>query len=216
MFLTVTQPEYGGRILGFKVATAMLGIEIEDTLPAEPVIRAALDAFNAEFNTTLIRRPVIGDGGVAMTTVESARSGPLSRLASGERPSYVITNGWLVVSSSGTALARMLSLPPGSTPAWARELASERGGAMAWVDLAAAADALTKITALQDLAAMAQGRRREMTPERQQLAMVQAWLEELSAMQRLRLWVDRFNGVDELQFQLGPQVSRGSTAEERP
>ncbi|MCE9613058.1 MAG: hypothetical protein K8T26_02205 [Lentisphaerae bacterium] len=211
-FLSLARPAYSGRIMGFKVATLMLGMQLTDAAAAEVAIGGALDAFNGQFNTTLIRR----GGGVpgaetGVTTVESVRRGPLSSLGPGEQLSYAVVDGWLIISSNSDALSRVLAeRGAGGTPAWARELAARRGGAMGWVDLADAADALTKIAAMQDLLAIARGQGREPSVARRRLALAQSWLGELRSMERLRLWTETRQGDYWVQFQLGPSSTSGS------
>ncbi len=212
MFVGLAQPAYSGRVMGFKVATLMIGLQLADPAAVEATIGAALDAFNAQFHTTLIRRAIESEG-TWVTTLESVRRGPLSGLGDGERPSYAVSGDWLVVSSSGEALTRMLTVPDESdAPRWARELAAERSGAMAWVDLLATAEALIKITAVADLLAIAQGRGRDTGLGRQRLAIVQAWLSEVRAMEYLRLWISTRDGAQEWRFQLGPYSARGTEA----
>lgn len=204
VFVSVCKPSYSGRIMGFKVATAMLGIELADPAAAEAVIGSALDAFNAHFSTTLIRTPV-PDAPAGLSTVESVRRGPLSGLGAGERPSYAITNGWLIVASNRDVLEGVLRAPePPGAPSWARDLAVGRGAAMGWVDLGDAAESLRKITAIYDLLMIAQGGAREPTVARERMAMAQAWLDEVRPLGCLRLGGGVQDGACRVRFRLGP------------
>jgi hypothetical protein len=197
-FAMLATPAYGGRVLGFKVATLVMGFPLRaDEAEADRVIGSALDAFNAQFATTLVRSPFFVANATA-ASLQSVRVGPLSALGAGERPAYALVDGWFLLSSNRDALERLLNARgqgAATAPAWAAALDSPTAAVQAWVDLESTADAATKIAAVVDLLAMAKGTRDQPSESRRNLELVRQWIDTLRGLRALHASGGAHDGV---------------------
>lgn len=215
-FAMLATPAYGGRVLGFKVATLVIGLPLRvEVAEADRVIGSALDAFNAQFQTTLVRNPFLVSRGTA-ASLQSVRVGPLSALGAGERPAYALVDGWFLLASNREALERLLNdrgSEPGAAPSWAAALDAPNAAVRAWVDLEATADAATKIAAVADLLAMAKGTRDQPTAARQNLELARQWIDTLRGLRALHASGGAHDGVFEGRLVLGePAVAATADA----
>ena len=208
-FICLCSSDYSGRILGFKVATLMIGIRIQNRRESEAVIKGVLDKMNAKFETTLIQRDVPLQG-LRMKTIESVRTGPLSRLAEKERPAYTMVGDWLFISSNRKALEKVRKKKPNEAGPWREELRPHAGHVAMWTDLESTDKALTKVAAVYDLVSMLLGRNSKSSPVRQNLALAQQWVKTLMPMQRLCAWGSSTTNACSARIRIGmPQSSEG-------
>jgi hypothetical protein len=186
-FITLCASGYSGRILGYKVATLMMGVRLKNRHESEAIIDGVLDNMNAEFGTTLIQRDVPMQG-IRMKTIESVKKGPLSRLAREERPAYTMVGDWLFISSNRKALEKVRRKKPNKAGPWREELQSQPGHMVLWTDLESTGKSLSKVAAVYDLISLFQGQSSKNSPVRQNIALAQEWIDTLMPMKRICAW----------------------------
>lgn len=199
-------PDYYGRIFGLRISTLIVALRLKNPEGLEDTMASVLDSINAGSSTTLIRRDP--RDGLPIWMIESARKGPLSRLAPTERPSCVVVGNWLLISSNYEGLKKLLQSESGASE-WSAALAEHDGEVGAWVDLKLAADGISKIAAVYELSKVydlfkrAQGKKPSSSALREHLASAKGWLERLEELERLTLWGSSMRKGCKGHFRLG-------------
>ncbi|MCX6998666.1 MAG: hypothetical protein NTV49_16690 [Kiritimatiellaeota bacterium] len=208
VMLALVSGDYGGRFYGFRVPALVAALPVQDGPAMLTAVKAALDRLNPRQGWGLIPHEV-RLGARSVFAVEGTAQNPFSALPLEERPAYAICDGWLLVSSSLRSLSNLVARydrPEAAAQAgdgrWMEGLASARGAAYGWMDLARAQKEARLIVATYSLKLLLENPRQSQA-QRQQLNVLTAWMDALAPLGQTRLWITSDGQMTALQFEIG-------------
>jgi hypothetical protein len=196
LLLSLCRASYGGRILGFRTPTLILGCRLRDPSSFDKTLSDVLDGLNARLgwglipNTTFVHdRPVV--------SVKGIRKGIYGKMVEGEHPAFSVLDGWLVCASNGKVLGDMIvesrkrPLNP-DQPGWVSIAGPDNGRAVLWADIPAAAKSLARAVAVYDLMWYASSSERSSGPLREGLGIAVEALKSQQSLETLqaRIYLD--------------------------
>jgi hypothetical protein len=206
-FATVFHGDLGGRLLGLRVPSIVIGIRAKAGVDAKGEIRRALDSLNAANQWGLLPREVTLQSGCSLTIIDSSKQDLIASLAERERPAVAVHDGWILLSSSASTIDRLISGmdPPGfqRDPRWARSI-NPAAPAAFWMDAAAMKPAIRHALAVHELSLMI-GDPRKMQQARSELEPVRRWTAALAELNVIRLTLSREGNVLTGRFAAGPE-----------
>jgi len=224
VFAGLFSGDYSGRILGLKVPTLMVGVEVKDPVRVPGMVEDMLDGLNAQYGWALIPRrasvdghslqgtpdEALTEGGIVM--LDSTREGIYGSLRPRERPAFTSKEGWLVFSSNMEALVKLVNRQTGglrpvtaasdTNAKWFKGMAEREGSAYAWLDLEPTSRALKNAMAVYSLVLMVQ-KAEGNAKTRESLERVKVWLDVICSWKTCSLWITAGGSEFEACFTLG-------------
>ena len=200
-FVALSGGDYDGRLLGIRVPTLFVGVEVADGADETTVVRASMDRLNGQFGWGLIpRQETAGERRVVV--LDSSRSSLYAGLRDRDKPALALRDGWLVGASNMGALQQVLDGRETDGTPWARGLDAQESSVYGWVDFEAASESVGNIIAVYSMLLMVQdsasGRR-----ARDELADVRRWLDAVRPLRSGFVWLDGEQGGTAVRFRLG-------------
>jgi hypothetical protein len=196
--------DMSGRILGLRVPTLLLAMQVADAEAAQRAVADALDELNSRYGWSLLPRRV-EEGRVSVVVLETGRGGVYASMGPRERPAYAVRDGWLLVASNMDALVKILGGPPKAAArasTWSAGLGDHPAAAYAWADVEAAGQAARNAMAVYSLALIAQN-----SPgsegARRGLEDMKDWISTFAPLKTAAFWLASDNGELDLRFLLG-------------
>ena len=160
-FAAILGGDYGGRILGLRVPSVVVGWRVAPGADVAGGTQRVLDALNATNRLGLLPRATKLAGRPA-TLIDASQAGLLAGMDERERPVVVVESGWVLVSSCAESLERLFTeqRPPAfpGRPSW--RTGERDGGAMTvFVDTAAVEQSLRHALAVYELSLLIDGKK---------------------------------------------------------
>lgn len=198
--------EFSGRVKGIRIPSLVLAIQTSDRDACMRAVNSALDRLNAEYRLGAILR---GTGSGDVFRIDVSREHPYGRLADGERAGIALTEDWLVLSSSSSALERLVQRYAAAGAAadktsLSRVSPSDEGAAAsAWIDLEKGGKTAKLALTAYSLKLIFSGSD-QADETLASINEVKAWIDALSLLENGRMVLHEEDGQAELEFNVGP------------
>lgn len=192
-FAAVFHGDLGGRLLGLKVPSLVVGVRGRPGADVQAEIRRVLDVLNAANKWTLLPRQVTLPSGRTMTIVDSSGVDLIAALSERERPAVAAQGEWILLSSCAATLDKLLGNmdPPGFNrdARWSNALGGTPQAGF-WLDAEGAEPAVRHSLAVYEISLMV-GDRQKAREARRALEPVRLWTTTLTQMHSLHCTVSR-------------------------
>lgn len=208
VFLSMLGGKDSGRVLGLKVPSFLVGVEVREGADVIGPVKAALDRLNAVEEWGLIPR-LKEVAGYPVMIADSSRFGLYASLGVTENPALAVAEGWMMFSSTENALTRVLEslgkTGPDAGPArWLADVRQADSGAL-WVDLEASEQDVRNAVAVYSLMLTVQ-RHSQRDEIRAAMEEAKAWLAAARPLRTAMVQLERGpSSGPVLKFRLGPE-----------
>lgn len=196
-FACLLKDEYSSKIMMVKVPGFLVGTKIKDKDLSLAVVAGMIERMNVKYRWSFSPRKEEINGTTVMV-LDGTAGGISALLKTEDHYAIFVYDGWLVFSSGFDSAKKLLSAGKEGTAPWRSGYDVRKSSAYAWVDLAAANQAMKTLHSLSLLLNSGGG-----GSMKDSLAAGRSWIDSMRTLGACNLWLDQNPKGAVLDFQFG-------------